>query len=91
MKVLPTRPDYCFRSIAPSLATMAVPQAEAGDDGTFKLYRYDPSMGAAVIFIMLFVAVTGLHLYQFVKTKTWFFACFIIGGLSKANLVTALQ
>ncbi|KAG4254671.1 hypothetical protein BFJ72_g15195 [Fusarium proliferatum] len=51
-----------------------------GDDAVFKLYRYDPSMAAAVIFIILFMAITGLHLYQLIRTKTWFFACFVAGG-----------
>ncbi|TVY60215.1 Protein RTM1 [Fusarium oxysporum f. sp. cubense] len=53
----------------------------AGDgDAIFKLYRYDPSMAAAVIFIILFLSVTTLHTYQLVRTKTWFFCCFVIGG-----------
>lgn len=57
----------------------------AGDgDAIFKLYRYDPSMAAAVIFIILFLMVTGLHTYQLIRTKTWFFSCFVIGGFSKS-------
>lgn len=55
-------------------ATMA-----AGND-LFKLYRYDPSMTAAVIFIILFSAISALHTYQLVRTKTWFFIPFLIGG-----------
>ncbi|KAH7122075.1 RTA1 like protein-domain-containing protein [Dactylonectria estremocensis] len=50
------------------------------DDAIFSLYRYDPSMAAAVIFIVLFMAITGLHLYQLIVTKTWFFAWFVAGG-----------
>jgi hypothetical protein len=60
-------------------------QSAAGDnDVVFKLYRYDPSMAAAVIFIFLFLSVTGLHTYQLIRTKTWFFSCFVIGGFSKS-------
>lgn len=49
--------------------------------GDFKLYRYDPSMAAAVIFIIAFIVVTALHFYQMVRTKTYFFVPFVIGGL----------
>ncbi|KAI4736771.1 RTA1-domain-containing protein [Aureobasidium sp. EXF-12298] len=49
--------------------------------GDFKLYRYDPSMAAAVIFILAFIVITALHFYQVVRTKTYFFAPFVIGGL----------
>jgi uncharacterized protein YebE (UPF0316 family) len=49
--------------------------------GDFKLYRYDPSMAGAVIFIIAFIAVTALHFYQMIRTKTYFFVPFVIGGL----------
>ncbi|KAI9151341.1 RTA1 like protein [Paramyrothecium foliicola] len=53
----------------------------AGDaGGSFMLYRYEPSMAAAIIFIILFLIVTLLHTYQLVMTKTWFFIPFVIGG-----------
>lgn len=65
---------------------MAMSEHEVRDDALFKLYRYDPSMVAALIFILLFIAITGLHLYQLVRTKAWFFTCFVIGGISKAQL-----
>ncbi|RSM16705.1 hypothetical protein CDV31_004477 [Fusarium ambrosium] len=54
--------------------------ASAAGGDVFLLYRYDPSMGAAAIFIVLFIAITGLHVYQFVMAKTWFFAWFVVGG-----------
>lgn len=56
----------------------------AGND-LFKLYRYDPSMTAAVIFIILFSAISALHTYQLVRTKTWFFIPFLIGGYCKMH------
>jgi hypothetical protein len=49
--------------------------------GDFRLYRYDPSMAAAVIFILAFIVITALHFYQMVRTKTYFFVPFVIGGL----------
>ena len=49
----------------------------------FKLFRYDPSMAAAVIFIILFLVVTVLHFYQMMRTRAWIFVPFVIGGVCK--------
>ncbi|ENI01011.1 hypothetical protein COCC4DRAFT_204740 [Bipolaris maydis ATCC 48331] len=54
--------------------------ADNGGTIDFKLYRYNPSMAAAVIFIILFLLVSGLHLYQMVRTRTWILVPFVIGG-----------
>lgn len=56
--------------------------SESSGDAIFKLYRYGPFMAAAVIFIVRFIAIAGLHVYQLIVTKTWFFTCFVIGGFS---------
>ena len=47
----------------------------------FKLYHYDPSLPAAVLFIILFFLASALHSYQLVRTRTWFFISFCIGGI----------
>ncbi|KAL1964528.1 hypothetical protein VTN77DRAFT_6825 [Rasamsonia byssochlamydoides] len=49
--------------------------------GGWVAYRYDPSMAAAVIFILLFLAATALHTYHVIRTRTWFFIPFVIGGI----------
>ncbi|KAE8377042.1 RTA1 like protein-domain-containing protein [Aspergillus bertholletiae] len=46
----------------------------------FQYYRYHPSIGAAVLFVILFIAATGIHTYQLVRTRTWYFIPFVIGG-----------
>lgn len=46
----------------------------------FKLYRYDPSMAAAVLFIILFLLITAIHSYQMFRTRVWIFIPFVIGG-----------
>ncbi|KAL4925655.1 RTA1 domain-containing protein [Aspergillus undulatus] len=48
---------------------------------SFKLYQYDPSMGGAVLFIILFIATTGYHAFQMFRTHTWFLTPFIVGGV----------
>ncbi|CRK39964.1 hypothetical protein BN1708_008068 [Verticillium longisporum] len=51
-------------------------------DAQYAYYRYDPNTGAAVLFIMLFSMTTILHMLQMIKTKTWYMAAFVGGGLS---------
>ncbi|KAI7687277.1 hypothetical protein KC353_g20348, partial [Hortaea werneckii] len=46
----------------------------------FQYYSYVPSMAAAIIFVILFGASTGWHMWQMIKTKTWFLIPFLIGG-----------
>lgn len=46
----------------------------------FQLYRYDPSLAAAIIFTVLFLVVSLIHTYQLIRTRTWYFIPFTIGG-----------
>src|SRR3569833_2571152 len=54
----------------------------AGPTG-FVFYRYDPSLGAAVAFLILFALTTCAHGVQLFRTKTWYFIPFVVGGLSE--------
>jgi len=56
----------------------------------FVFYKYKPSMAAAVIFIMLFIAATSVHIFQMIKHKAWFFTAFIIGGCCKLDTANLL-
>lgn len=47
----------------------------------FVFYRYDPSMGGAILFTILFMCTTFYHIFQMFKARTWFFIPFVIGGL----------
>jgi len=60
----------------------------AGETLDFKLYRYDPSMAAAVIFIILFLLATAVHFYQMLRTRTWIFIPFVLGGACKLSSKT---
>ncbi|KNG48359.1 hypothetical protein TW65_04881 [Stemphylium lycopersici] len=53
----------------------------AGESVDFKLFRYNPSLAAAIIFIVLFFTVTALHFYQMLRTRTWIFIPFVVGGV----------
>ncbi|KAJ5927531.1 hypothetical protein N7516_009304 [Penicillium verrucosum] len=43
-------------------------------------YEYYPSMGAAVVFIVLFAIVTLMHTFHLFRKRTWFFIPLLIGG-----------
>ncbi|KAK7416629.1 hypothetical protein QQX98_005100 [Neonectria punicea] len=49
-------------------------------DAQFAFYRYEPSLGAAVVFTIIFVVTTILHTFQMIKTKTWYLIAFVLGG-----------
>ncbi|KAI8712149.1 Rta1 domain-containing protein [Fusarium sp. LHS14.1] len=49
-----------------------------------KLYHYDPSFTAAIIFVALFAASTVVHVYQLVRARTFFFIPFVIGCVFEA-------
>ncbi len=57
--------------------------ADEGASVGFKYYRYDPSLAAAVIFIMLFLVISVFHTWKLIRTKTWFFIAFAVGGHSE--------
>ncbi|KAN0102064.1 RTA1 domain containing protein [Hyaloscypha variabilis] len=62
----------------------------------FILYHYAPSTPAAVVFILLFFLATLLHAFLAVRTRTWYFIPFILGGLFEtigytARLISSTQ
>ncbi|EMR66682.1 hypothetical protein MGN70_001215 [Eutypa lata] len=60
-------------------------QSTGGDvDFGFDYYRYDPSMGAALLFVILFGISSALHLFQLVRHRTWYFIPFMLGGVFEA-------
>lgn len=52
-------------------------------DTTYILYNYNPSGVAAIIFIALFGLTTLAHIFQMIRSRTWFFIPFVIGGICK--------
>jgi len=55
--------------------------AEGEQNEGYQLYHYDPSVAAAAVFTILFLATSLFHTWQMFKHKTWFFVAFIVGGL----------
>lgn len=63
-----------------------VASIRSDEEVTFAFYRYDPSMGGAVLFAILFMGTTFYHIFQMFKTRTWFFIPYVIGGLCTYTL-----
>lgn len=51
------------------------------DVDDFRIYHYDPSLAATILFIILSTPPTMLHIYQCLATRTYFLTPLIIGGL----------
>ena len=56
-----------------------------GGDINFVLYRYTPSIAAAIIFVILFALGFIGHIYYVFKLRARYFIPFAIGVLCKAN------
>lgn len=65
--------------------------ADNGRTIDWKAYRYDPSLAAAIVFVVLFLLTTFIHLYQLTRTKTWYFIPLCIGGFCKSLLHHSLR
>lgn len=44
-------------------------------------WKYEPNVGLATIVCIIFIFLTTLHGYQLLRTKTWYFIAFWIGGV----------
>ncbi|CAG8983345.1 hypothetical protein HYALB_00000512 [Hymenoscyphus albidus] len=53
------------------------------DDSThkFRLWKYEPSVAAAAIFMVLFIGTTFFHVYQMIRKRSLFFVPLVIGGV----------
>ncbi|CAG7940071.1 unnamed protein product [Penicillium salamii] len=54
---------------------------DTGGGIDYALYRYTPSIPAAVIFAVLFVLLSALHLIRLIKHRSYFFIPFLAGLL----------
>ncbi|CAG8908604.1 unnamed protein product [Penicillium egyptiacum] len=48
--------------------------------GSSGYYPYEPSKAGATIAMLLFGGSLAVHLWQMIKTRTWFFTAFLIGA-----------
>ncbi|KAH6974764.1 RTA1 like protein-domain-containing protein [Ilyonectria destructans] len=61
---------------------MASSQGTEVDSGfDFKLYRYTPSLAAAIASVAVFAVLTVLHTWRLLRARAFYFSAFTIGGL----------
>lgn len=53
--------------------------------GGYYLWLYVPSLAAAVIFLLCFLALTAAHCWRLWKTRAWFCIPFAVGGFCKST------
>lgn len=53
---------------------------DINDPTAFVLYRYSPSLPAAIIFVILFALTTFYHIFQIGTKRTWYFIPLAVGG-----------
>lgn len=51
----------------------------------YPLWRYVPSLPAAIVFAILFGIATVLHGFMMVKNRSWFCLPFVVGGICKSS------
>ncbi|KAM0354933.1 hypothetical protein ACHAPU_000772 [Fusarium lateritium] len=47
----------------------------------FKLYRYEPSLAAAIVSVIVFSILTALHTWRLFRARAYYFTAFTIGGI----------
>ena len=55
-----------------------MPTLESHDG--YYLWHYVPSIAAAIVFAILFAAITAAHLWKMIQTRMWFCIPFVFGG-----------
>jgi hypothetical protein len=53
--------------------------------GGYYLRRYVPSLAAAALFALLFIAITVAHFWRLFRTRMWFCLPFAIGDFCKST------
>ncbi|KAL0935594.1 RTA1 domain-containing protein [Colletotrichum truncatum] len=64
---------------------METPNSQGPGEGfDFKLYRYTPSLPAAIVTAIVFAILTLLHVWRLYKARAFYFTAFTVGGLFQA-------
>lgn len=62
--------------------------ADVPADGAFdfKLYRYNPSLPAAIASVGVFAVLTAIHVWKIRRYRALYFTPFAVGGFCKCSL-----
>ena len=67
---------------------MANPPSSPDSDSDWKMYRYVPSLAAAIVSLIIFLIMALLHLYQFLRLKNRIIIFVVIGALCMLSINT---
>ncbi|KAI3536414.1 RTA1 [Colletotrichum filicis] len=56
-------------------------EAAAGEAFDFRLYRYTPSLPAAIVSAAVFAVLTILHVWRLYRARAFYFTAFALGGI----------
>lgn len=51
------------------------------EDAVWSFYRYVPSQPAAIVFCILYVITTIIHIVQILRTRSWYLMALVSGGV----------
>lgn len=60
-------------------------RAPAEQSFDFKLYRYNPSLPAAIVAVVVFAILTAYHGWLMRRWKAYYFTPFFIGGVCESQ------
>jgi hypothetical protein len=63
---------------------LAMSSADSGFD--FKLYRYDPSLPAAIVSTVVFAVLSVLHTWRLIRVRAYYFTPFVVGGFCRFTI-----
>ncbi|KAM0420794.1 hypothetical protein ACHAPT_011455 [Fusarium lateritium] len=52
-------------------------------DAVWAFYRFEPSIEANIVFVVLFSVTTLLHILQIFRTRTWYLTALVLGGCAE--------
>ncbi|GAA6046480.1 hypothetical protein JCM3770_004943, partial [Rhodotorula araucariae] len=55
--------------------------ARNGDELTFNIYGYDPSLAAAIVFLVAFSLITLWQTVQVIRSRVWWLTVLLVGGV----------
>lgn len=70
------------------METEAQNPQDPGAGFNFQLYRYTPSLPAAIVSVVVFAILTLLHTWRLYRARAFYFTAFTVGGLRKSLLNT---
>lgn len=57
------------------------PGVDVPEEFDFKLYRYTPTLAGAIVALIVFAILTGVHFWRMIRARSFYFVPFLVGGI----------